>query len=87
MNPINRVSLHPPRADTEIHRIISKGGEWYLVEINWRRNFPMTYGKGRTSSRALDIVYGRINSNVNRMESTLRELEFYSLSLRSSSIV
>jgi len=55
MNPIYRVSLHPPLADTEIHRIISKESECYLVEINWRRTFPMIYSKGRTSSRPLDM--------------------------------
>ena len=86
MNLIDRVSLHPPRVDTEIHRIISKESECYLVEINWRRTFPMIYGKGRTSSRTLDIVYGGIKSDVNRMESTLKEQELYSLGLRSSSV-
>jgi len=86
MNLIDRVSLHPPRVDTEIHRIISKESECYLVEINWRRTFPMIYSKGRTSSRTLDIVYGGIKSDVNRMESTLKEQELYSLGLRSSSV-
>ena len=47
----------------------------------------MIYGKGRTSSRTLGIVYGGISSDVNRMESTLKELEFYSLGLRSSYVV
>jgi len=61
INPIDCVSLHPPRADTKIHRIISKEIECYLVEINWLRTFPLIYGKGRTSSRTLDIVYGGIN--------------------------
>ena len=87
MNPIDSVSLHPPRADTENHQIISKKSECYLVEINWRRKFPMIYSKGRASSRTLDAVYGGINSDMNQMESTLKELEFYSLSLRSSSVV
>jgi len=86
MNPIDRVSLHPPRAGTEIHRIISKESECYLVEINSRKTFPEIYGKGRTSSRTLDIVYRGIKSDVNRMESTLKEQELYSLGLRSSSV-
>ena len=34
---------------------------------------------------ACGIVYGGINSDVNRMESTLKALELYSLGLRSSS--
>jgi len=87
MNPIDRVSLHPPRSDTEIRRIISKESKCYLVEINWCRYFPMIYGKGSTSIRTLGIACGGINSNVNRMESTLKELEFYSLGLHSSSVV
>jgi len=87
MNPIDRVSLHPPRADTEIHRIISKESQCYLVEINWCRNFPMIYSKAGESSRTLDIFYGGINSDVNRMKSTLKALELYSLGLRSSSVV
>jgi len=88
MNPIdNRISLPPPRKDTEIRRIISKQSECYLVDINWRRTFPMIYGKRRTSSRTLDIVYGGINSDVNRMETTLKELELFSLSVRSSPVV
>jgi len=33
------------------------------------------------------IVYGGINSDVNRIESTLKALELYSLGLRSSSVV
>ena len=36
---------------------------------------------------ACGIVYGGINSDVNRMESTLKALELYSLGLRSSSVV
>ena len=36
---------------------------------------------------ACAIVYGGINSDVNRMESTLKALELYSLGLRSSSVV
>jgi len=87
MNPINRVSLHPPRADREIHRIISKESECYLVEINWCRTFPMIYCKAGESSRTLDIFYGGIDSDVNRMKSTLKALELYSLGLRSSSVV
>jgi len=47
----------------------------------------MIYGKGRTSNRKLDIVYGGINSDVNRMESILKALELYPLGLRSSSVV
>ena len=47
----------------------------------------MIYGKGRTSSRALNIVYGGINSDVIRMKSALKALELYSLGLRSSSVV
>jgi len=47
----------------------------------------MIYGKGMTSSRTLDIVYDGINSDVNRMESTLKELELYSIGVRSSPIV
>jgi len=30
--------------------------------------FPMIYGRGRTSDRTHDIVYGGINSDVYRME-------------------
>jgi len=89
MNPIDRVSLRPPRArraDTEIHRIISKESECYLVEINRCRNFSMIYSKAGESSRTLDIFYG-IDSDVNRMKSTLKALELYSLGLRSSSVV
>ena len=41
----------------------------------------MIRGKGRTSGRTLDIFYGGINSDVNRMESTLKALELYSLGL------
>jgi len=47
----------------------------------------MIYGKGRTSNRTLDIVYGGINSDMNRMENTLKALEVYLLGLRSSSVV
>jgi len=36
---------------------------------------------------ACGIVYGGINSDVNRMEGTLKALELYSLGLRSSSVV
>ena len=36
---------------------------------------------------ACGIVYRGINSDVNRMESTLKALELYSLGLRSSSVV
>jgi len=53
MNPIDRVSLHPPRADTEIHRMISKESECHLVEINWHRTFPKIDSKGRTSVEPL----------------------------------
>jgi len=47
MNPIDHVSLHPPRADTEIHRIISKESECYLVGIDWCITFPGIYSKSR----------------------------------------
>jgi len=87
MNPIDRASLHPPRADTEIHRIISEESKCYLVEINWCINFPMIYSKVGESGRTLDIFYGGINSDVNRMKSTLKALELYSLGLCSSSVV
>jgi len=87
MNPIDRASLHPPQAGTKIHRIISKERECYLVGINWCRIFPVIYGKGRTSNRKLDIVNGGINSDANRMESTLKALELYPLGFRSSSVV
>ena len=33
------VSLHPPRADADIHRIISKESECSLIEINRCRTF------------------------------------------------
>ena len=47
----------------------------------------LTTLKGRTSNGKLDIVYGGINSDVNRMESALKALELYPLGLRSSSVV
>ena len=40
--------------------------------------------RGTTDS---GIVYGGINSDVNRMESTRKALELYSLELRSSSVI
>jgi len=47
----------------------------------------MIYGKGRTSNRTPDIVfYGGINPDVNRMESSLKALDLYSLDLRSFSV-
>jgi len=77
MNPIGRVSFHPLRVETEIQQIISHASKDYLVEINWCRNLPMIYGKGRASSRIIDIVNRGTNSDVNRMESTLNELKLY----------
>ena len=41
----------------------------------------MIYGKGRTPNRTLDIVYGGINSEVNRMEGNLEALELYFIRL------
>ena len=46
----------------------------------------MISGKGRTSSRPLDIAYSGIKSDMNRAESTLKEHEVYSLGLYSSSV-
>jgi len=88
MNPTDSVSLHHPRAEREIRRILPKESEWYLVKINeCRIFFPMIYGKGTTSNRTLDTVYGGINSDVNRMESTLKALELSSLGPHSSPVV
>jgi len=40
MNPIDRVSLHPPRADSDIHQIIPRESGYHPVEINRCRIFP-----------------------------------------------
>ena len=39
-NPINRVSIHPPRADSDFHRIIPKECGYHPVEINRCIIFP-----------------------------------------------
>jgi len=40
MNPIDCVSLHPPRADSGIHQIIPRESGYHPVEINRCRIFP-----------------------------------------------
>jgi len=55
MNPIDRVSLLRPGADSEIHQIISKENRYHPGEINRCRFFSTVYGKGRTSNRTPDL--------------------------------
>jgi len=54
MNPTDSVSLHHPRSETEIRRILPKESECYPVKINeCRIFFPMIYGRERHQTERL----------------------------------